>query len=165
MTFLGDAYQPAEMSLGLTAMIARQLIGFNLPFTILTKSARINRDFGLLSSYRKFRLGMSFTTVNQREVNDWEPGTGLVRDRIEILRAFKNCGIKTWVSLEPVMSVKSTIKVIDTIHPYVDLFKIGALNHMEPPEPINLVEAHREIMEALDFRHCLYQFKESFTGI
>ena len=33
MTFLGDAYQPAERTLGFTAMIARQLIGFNLPFT------------------------------------------------------------------------------------------------------------------------------------
>ena len=48
------------------------------------------------------------------------------------------------------MSVRSTIKVIDTIHRHVDFFKIGALNHMDPPEPINLVEAHREIMEALD---------------
>ena len=161
LTFLGDAYQPAESTLGLTGMIIRQLIGFNLPFTILTKSSTIKRDIDLLASYRKFRLGMSFTSVDQREVNDWEPGTGYIQDRIEVLRRFKSHGIKTWVSLEPVMSVRSTIKVIDTIHRHVDFFKIGALNHMKPPEPINPVETQREIMEALDFRHCNYEFKKS----
>jgi DNA repair photolyase len=44
LTFLGDAYQPAEAVLGLTRMAIRTLISFNLPFTILTKSALINRD-------------------------------------------------------------------------------------------------------------------------
>ena len=43
-TFLGDAYQPAESTLGLTRMAIRTRIGFNLPFTIFTKSALINRD-------------------------------------------------------------------------------------------------------------------------
>ena len=165
LTFLGDAYQPAESTLGLTGMIIRQLIGFNLPFTILTKSSTIKRDIDLLTNYRKFSLGMSFTSVDQREVNDWESGTGYIQDRIEVLRRFKSHGIKTWVSLEPVMSVRSTIKVINMIHPNVDLFKAGALNHMEPPESINRVEAHRAIMEVLEFRHCNYEFKKSFTDL
>jgi len=40
-----------------------------------------------------------------------------------------------------------------------------ALNHMDPPEPIDLVEAHRAIMEILEFRHCNYEFKKSFTDL
>lgn len=162
MSFLGDVYQPAEKTLGITRMIVRQLISFNLPFTILTKSPLVMRDFDLLSPYPLFRLGFSFTSIDQAEVSAWEPGTGYVLDRISALKKFKNSRTKTWVSLEPVMSVKSTIAVIKEIHPYVDFFWIGALNHMTPPEPINLVEAQREIMAALEFRRCKYKFKSSF---
>ena len=111
LTFLGDAYQPSENTLGFTRLILRNLIEFNLPFTILTKSSLINRDIELLAPYPKFRLGLSFTSVDQTEVKEWEPGTGYIQDRITTLRKFKNRGVKTWVSLEPVMSVKSTIKV------------------------------------------------------
>ena len=162
MSFLGDVYQPAEKALGITRMIVGQLISFNLPFTILTKSSLVERDFDLLTPYPLFRLGFSFTSIDQTEVTAWEPGTGYVIDRISSLKKFKNNRTKTWVSLEPVMSVSSTINVIKEIHRFVDFFWIGALNHMDPPEPIDLVDAHREIMAALEFRRCKYAFKSSF---
>ena len=165
LTFLGDAYQSAERSLGLTRSIIRQTISFDLPFTILTKSASIERDIDLLAPYRKFRAGFSFTTVNQEEASQWEPGTGPIQERINALFKFKARSVKTWVSLEPVMSVESTIKTILKLHPRVDFYRIGALNHMDPPEPIDLVEAHRRILEILEFRHCNYEFKKSFTDL
>lgn len=163
LTFLGDAYQPAEKTTGLTRSIVRRITAANLPFTILTKSNLVERDFDLLSGNSQFRLGMSFTTTDQQEARLWEPGTGYILDRITTLRRAKSIGIKTWASLEPVMRVESTIQAIKDIHLYVDHFWIGALNHMDPPEPINLTEAHREIMKALEFSHCKYSFKSSFT--
>ena len=165
LTFLGDAYQPAEMTLGLTRLVIRTLNGFNLPFTILTKSPLINRDFGLLSAYRKFRAGFSFTSIDKSEASKWEPGTFYIQHRVNALLNFKKANAKTWVSLEPVMSVESTINVIKALHPAVDFYAIGALNHMDPPKPINLIEAQRRIMEALEFRHCKYKFKSSFTDL
>jgi DNA repair photolyase len=165
ISFLGDAYQPAESTIGLTRLIIQQIIHSNLPFTILTKSSLILRDLDILAPYRKFRLGISFTTVDQREAAEWEPGTGYVEDRISVMRKFKDLGVKTWVSLEPVMRVESTINVIKKVHYHTDHFWIGALNHMSPPEPINLPEAHRDIMKALEFRHCKYKFKASFTDM
>ena len=165
LTFLGDAYQPAEAVLGLTRMAIRILINFDLPFTILTKSALINRDIDILGHYPKFRLGLSFTSVDQSEVSNWEPGTGYIQDRIDTLLKFKERGTESWASLEPVMSVESTVRVIRALHPGVDFYRIGALNHMEPPEPINLIDAQRRIMETLEYNHCNYEFKKSFTDL
>jgi len=162
ISFLGDAYQPSEEHLGLTRLLIQQIINFKFPFTILTKSSLVRRDFDLLIPYPLFRLGFSFTSIDQTEVSTWEPGTGYVIDRISALKNFKNSRTKTWVSLEPVMSVKSTIAVIKEIPQHVDHFWIGALNHMDPPEPIDMVEARREIMAALEFRRCKYAFKSSF---
>lgn len=163
LTFLGDAYQPAEQTLGLTRSIVRRITAVNLPFTILTKSSLIQRDFDFLSENHNFRLGMSFTTIDGHEARQWEPGTAYPLDRIITLRKAKSLGMKTWVSLEPVMRVESTIQVIKQINTYVDHFWIGALNHMDPPEPINLAEAQYEITKALEFSHCKYSFKSSFT--
>jgi len=165
LTFLGDAYQPAEQTLGHTRLAIRNLISAGLPFTILTKSMLINRDFDMLSRYLKFRAGFSFTTLDLMEAKEWEPGCGNPYDRADILRKFKSHGTKTWVSLEPVMAVESTIRVIRELNQYVDFFWIGALQHMKSPDPIDLVEAHRRIMETLDFHHCKYKFKRSFTDL
>lgn len=164
LTFMGDAYQPAETTYGLTRMLIRLIIGANLPFTILTKSNLVVRDFDLLIPYgSKFRLGITLTSIDQAEAIKWEPGTGYIDDRIRALKEFKRLGGRTWVSLEPVMSVKSTIRAIERTYGFVDFYWIGALNHMSPPEPFSLVEAQREIMEALEFRKCKYKFKSSFT--
>ena len=70
------AYQPAEKALGITRLAIKTLISHNIPFTILTKSPLVTRDFDLLAPYRKkFRLGMSFTTIDQAQADEWEPGT------------------------------------------------------------------------------------------
>jgi DNA repair photolyase len=163
LTFLGDAYQPMEKYLGFTRAAIQVIMKAELPFTILTKSALIDRDFLLFKSYPKFRAGFSFTTVDQFEAKEWEPGCGYVWDRVSVLQKFKAHGIKTWVSLEPVMSVDSTIRVIQELNKWVDFFWVGALQHMQPPTPINLIEAHRQIMEVLEYYHSNYRFKHSFT--
>ena len=67
LTFLGDAYQSAERSLGLTGSIIRQIISFDPPFTILTKPASIERDIDLPAPYRKFWAGFAFAPVDQKE--------------------------------------------------------------------------------------------------
>ena len=74
MTFLGDCYQPAESKYKITRQIIKILIKFDLPFTVLTKSALIDRDFDLLRTCQKFRAGFSFTTIDPVEAKKWEPG-------------------------------------------------------------------------------------------
>ena len=165
LTFLGDAYQPSEATLGFTRLAAKTLINFNLPFTILTKSSLINRDIEILAPYPKFRLGLSFTSLTQAEVDKWEPGTGYVRDRINTLLKFKDRGVKTWVSLEPIMRVESTLQVIQNYYRHIDFWRIGALNHINPPEPIDWSDAKRRIEESLKLRRCCYEFKRGLAEL
>ena len=38
-------------------------------------------------------------------------------------------GIRTWVSLEPVIDPEQSIELIKQTHEFVDLYKVGKLNH------------------------------------
>ena len=58
-----------------------------------------------------------------------EPHAALPVDRIEAIKAAKKAGIETWVSLEPVIDEKQSLEIIWQTHEFVDLFRIGKLNH------------------------------------
>lgn len=166
ISFIGDAYQPAEKHLGITRLAIRILIDAGVPFTILTKSPLIQRDFDILAPYRdKFRLGVTILTTFEDEAMEWEPGAPSISSRLDTLRVAKSEGLKTWVSLEPVMKKMSAVKLIHQYHQLVDLWHIGKLNHMEPPQPVDWMEAMRDIMAALDSHLCKYKFKKSFTDL
>ena len=63
------------------------------------------------------------------------------------------------------MSTAAAVGVITRYHHLVDFWWIGKLNHMKPPKPIDWVEAMRDITAELDFHHCKYKFKKSFTDL
>lgn len=164
ISFIGDAYQPSEARTGRTRLAIRILTGAGIPFTILTKSDLIMRDFDLLEPYsHKFRLGVSLVTWDQSQACNWEPGASSTTERIALLAEAQFRKIPTWVSLEPVMDAKSAVDLIKKIFPLVDLWHIGKLNHMEPPAPIDWAEARREIEATLDQHHCIYVFKSSMN--
>jgi len=162
LTFLGDAYQPAEAALQLTRQVISILIKHNLRFTILTKSALIVRDLDLLAPYNGFRAGFSFTTIDPIRAAAWEPRAGAIGARIGALMTFYRIEVPTWVSLEPVMDVGLTIEAIKKLHSFVDFFYVGALNHILPPKPIDLADARRKIESVLQKYHCYFKFKSSF---
>jgi DNA repair photolyase len=90
ISFIGDAYQRSESHLGRTRLAIRILINSGIPFTILTKSNTIRRDFDILTEHRsKFRLGMTILTTFEDEVQSWEPEAPSIRSRIDTLAAAK----------------------------------------------------------------------------
>lgn len=166
ISFIGDAYQPAERALGKTRLVIRMLIDQGIPFTILTKSDLIQRDFDILADYRdKFRLGMTILSPFEIDLQAWEPGAPGIGDRVETLWKAKDLGISTWVSLEPVMNIQSAIQLIRRYGKYVDIWHIGKLNHMQPPEPIDWLQARERIKAALDSVGAAYKFKTSMEDL
>jgi DNA repair photolyase len=163
LSFLGDCYQPAELTYEITRRIIELLIKYDLPFTILTKSSNILRDADLLGPYKKFRAGFSFTTVFQSEVDEWEPYTSNIKDRISALRQFLEFDKLVWISLEPVMRIESTIAVIEKFKAAPEFYWIGALNHFTPPEPIDKLHARNRIGAVLEKYSCKFRFKNSFN--
>jgi hypothetical protein len=65
---------------------------------------------------------------NERSL-EWEPFAALPDDRIAAMEAFHASGIETWVSLEPVLDPSAVVEIIRQTHRFVNLFKVGKLNH------------------------------------
>ena len=58
-----------------------------------------------------------------------EPYAASFYDRLEAIRKAREMGIRTWVSLEPVIEPSEALRVIEALKDYVDLWKVGKLNH------------------------------------
>lgn len=130
LSFMGDVYQPAEMELGLTREAIEILMSYGLPFTILTKGGtRAVRDFDLLERYDRSSFGSTIVFTSQNDADYWEPGAPSIRDRIEAIYEARRRGIRTWVSLEPVIDPKQALELIECFYPVVGHWKIGKLNH------------------------------------
>jgi DNA repair photolyase len=103
MVFLSsasDPYQPVEAKYGITRRCLEKLLSSGFPVSILTRSPLVLRDLDLLLKFGWVRVGMSITTV---PVKRFEPGVPPLQRRIETLKRLARAGIRTWVSLAPVI--------------------------------------------------------------
>ena len=95
-----DPYQPVEARFQLTRKCLEILHRNRFPVSILTRSPLVLRDLELLKKFNTLSVGMSITTVPNR---DFEPGVPPLQRRIETLRRLHQEGIMTRVSLAPVI--------------------------------------------------------------
>jgi len=138
MSFVGDPYQPAEKELKITRNIIKILVKYELPFQVLTKGGMTaTRDFDLLKEYPFCTFGTTLTSFNNTMCKRWEPYAASWQDRVRAIMVAHALGIETWVSLEPVIVPRETLEIIKHLYPFVDHFKLGKLNHMKPPLPID----------------------------
>jgi DNA repair photolyase len=103
-----DPYQPVEAKYRLTRMALEALLRKDFPVIILTRSPLVLRDLDLLKRFRWLRIGFSISSVPGKL---YEPGVAPVERRIETLRALGEAGIKTWVSMAPLIPQKMDIDV------------------------------------------------------
>lgn len=95
-----DPYQPVEARYRLTRKCLGVLARSGFPVSILTRSPLVLRDIDLLKELDWVRVGMSLTTVPVRR---FEPGVPPLGRRIDTLKKLADSGVKTWVSLAPVI--------------------------------------------------------------
>jgi DNA repair photolyase len=97
---------------------------------ILTKNPR-----GALRVARreieKYRIafGVSLVWDDDAPRREYEPGAPSVDERIGALCDAKAAGIRTWVSLEPVIDPAAALNLIRMLHRAVDVWKIGKIEH------------------------------------
>ncbi|MEN6642429.1 MAG: hypothetical protein ABFE08_08295 [Armatimonadia bacterium] len=80
-------------------------------------------------------LGQTIVFMNDTDRELWEPGASPIEDRLRALEIAHNAGIRTWVSVEPVIDPDQALALIDYAAPHVDTWKIGKLNHLHLLEP------------------------------
>jgi DNA repair photolyase len=95
-----DPYQPVEARYRITRRCLDVLLRHRFPVSILTRSPLVLRDLDLLTKFDWVQVGMSMTTVPVRR---FEPGVPPLGRRIETLRKLHDGGLRTWVSLAPVI--------------------------------------------------------------
>ena len=127
MCFSCDAYQPLDVKLKYARRALEAFRAHDVPFQVLSKGGmRCARDFELYGPHDIFAATMTF--VDAAKSQQWEPEAALPANRIAALKLAHERGIKTWVSLEPVIEPKESLACIDACA-FVDGFKVGTWNH------------------------------------
>jgi DNA repair photolyase len=127
LCFTCDPYQDLDEKTGLTREVMKIFNRYGVNWIVLTKGGRAaERDFDLYKPGDSF--GSTLTFINDQDSLFWEPEAACPMSRLKTLRAAHDMGIKTWVSMEPVISAEQTLKLIEESFTFVDLYKVGKLN-------------------------------------
>lgn len=131
LSFTSDPYQPLEEKLHLTRAALCLLIAGTRVVSVLTKNpARaLNLDGDLLLEGR-VHLGTTIAFTSEGLRRKWEPGAPPIVDRIYWMKHAHAMGLRTWISMEPVIDPDDALAVMDVLKGHVDLWKIGKLNHV-----------------------------------
>ena len=103
---------------------------YDLGFCTLIKGGtRSLRDIDLFRPDRD-AFASTLTSLDDHFFAEVGKRAVLPGDRIAALRAFHDCGIFTWVSLEPTIDVEASLVIVDASHELVDLYKVGRVNYI-----------------------------------
>ena len=164
LSFVTDPYQPMETELEVTREAIETLIENGLRFTILTKGGtKASRDFDLLGGYDKARFGSTLIFTLQDGANKWESRAPSINDRISPIEPANIKGIKTWISLEPLIDPGQALELIRELHPIVDHWKVGKLNYQVLD--VDWIEFRDHVMALLESLGSDYYLKKSLPEL
>ena len=101
-----DAYQPVERRLGITRRILELLGQTRHPYTVITKSAGIERDIDLLAeaaAAQRAHAALSITTLDPALARILEPRAASPQRRLQALRRLSEAGVPVAVGIAPVI--------------------------------------------------------------
>lgn len=99
-----DPYQPQERTLRVTRGVMEVLQRFEHPFSVITKSALIQRDIDLLSGMAAknlVRVAISMTTLDRKLARSMEPRAATPERRLEAVRRLSEAGVPVIVMFAP----------------------------------------------------------------
>lgn len=159
LCFTCDPYQKIDEEYQLTRKAIQILHTYNLNVRLLTKGGlRAERDFDLLTGNDWF--GVTLTNLDDTLSLKWEPEAALPEERIKSLYKAHEKGIKTWVSLEPVLYPEVTLEIIKQTYTFVDEFKVGILNYHPHSKDIDWHRFAVDVKDLLADLKCGYYLKE-----
>ena len=88
-------------------------------------------DFDLLRDYPRCSFGTSLVWMDTHKQQKYEPNAASVVDRMKTIDQAHRAGIRTWVSLEPVIEPEQALCLIQSLYANVDHWKVGKINHCQ----------------------------------
>lgn len=102
-----DPYQPPERRYQLTRQVLETVAELSKSrqpiISILTKSDLVLRDIDLLQKLRRCEVGLSFSTLDEKTKQIFEPHSSSVSKRISALEELKRNGINTYMFMGPIL--------------------------------------------------------------
>jgi len=101
-----DAYQPVERRLRLTRSVMELMVECQHAFSVITKSAGIERDLDLLAPMAQQGMAaayISITTLDPALARILEPRAAAPHRRLQAIRALSHAGVPVGVSVSPVI--------------------------------------------------------------
>ncbi len=105
-----DPYQPIEKKYKLTRYCLEQLLRYDFPINIQTKSNIVLRDIDIISKFSNIEVMFSIGTLNDFERNLLEPNASSIFERLNAIKQISENGIKTSIFFGPIYP---TFKLID----------------------------------------------------
>lgn len=159
LCFTCDPYSLAAKKTGATRRAMEIFNRYGINFTVLTKGGNLAiSDFDLYKPGDAF--GTTLTFVDMFQSIGWEPNAAVPIERCQAITAAHTAGIKTWVSLEPVISPGDAIMLVNEMHDRVDLWKVGKWNYDPRAKEIDWNRFGHEIEELFVKYGCDYYIKE-----
>lgn len=139
-TFTSDPCLPETFPL--FAKCIQEALTLGIPCTILTKCTKwTSTELGRGLLYTKSPLlNIGFTLTGR---NDMEKGADTNESRILAMEKIHDLGIKTWASIEPIVDLTSSWKMITETRSFCDFYKIGLMSgkkNYTPKEVFNFCE-------------------------
>jgi DNA repair photolyase len=161
LSFACDPYCKADVLTEATRFVLDVLLSYGLNITILTKGgARSTRDFDIMRKYRdQCTYGTTLTFVDEIDRKNYEPYAAPTSERKEALRQAHLLGIKTIVSLEPVIKPLQTLKLIEETREYVDQYKVGTWNYDANAKDIDYKDFGSQAIRLFEAYHKSYYIK------
>lgn len=101
-----DPYQPIEREWKVTRAVLEVLAAHEHPFTIVTKSALVERDIDLIApmaAKRMARVYLSITTLDRELARRMEPRAAAPQRRMQTVRTLSGAGIPVGVMVAPII--------------------------------------------------------------
>lgn len=119
-----DPYQAVEARYKVTRRCLEVLKKHDFPILILTRSPLVLRDIDLIKRFGWARVGFSISSVSDPI---YEPAVPKLESRLKALRRLNDQGVKTWVSLAPIVP-KLVLTNLDWLFKKLKEVRISAIS-------------------------------------
>jgi len=158
LCFICDPYQPHED--GFTRQALELLVEYAVPFSVLTKGGmRAVRDFDLYAGGAGI-FGTSLCFIDDQFARPWELGAAGVADRVNAIMGAREAGIRTWLSIEPVIEPWQALLLIEHQADIVNEFRVGKLNYHPHAKTIDWAAFALDALAALQESGCSWYIKD-----
>lgn len=116
MSSVCDPYQELEAGYGIARDCLRMLLDVGMRVSVLTKSVLVMRDFDLMAGRDTVRVEVSLATMDEALARELEPGASSPKERVDILAAARERGIRRCGFLGPLIpGIGDTPEALDAL--------------------------------------------------